>query len=196
MRIGELLVHNGIITQHQLDEALEHQSKEKKRVGEILIELGYLSSKDLIWMISEQADIPFIEVKPEILDSQLINTFPENILYKHNILPLYETEDKIYIAMGDPTDTEAIQEVKKHTTKEVVTSGTDPQKIEQLLNKFFLAQQAEETIDREPGGKITIRIIAEKATIEQTDESGNVTKRISPVEITINLSKKAKEENK
>ncbi len=53
-RIGELLHKYGIITRQQLEEALEKQKREKKRLGEILIDLGYLSSKELLWMLSEQ----------------------------------------------------------------------------------------------------------------------------------------------
>ena len=189
-RIGELLIKNGIITQEQLDEALEQQKKKKKRLGEILIELGYLNSENLLWMISEQADIPFVEVRPQMLDSQLINKFPENVLYNNLILPLYETEDKIYIAVGDPADPLVVKKMEGFTTKEVITSGADPKKIEQLLNKFFLAQQAEKALEAEREAKTTIKITADNAVVEFTDESGKITKEKSRIQIIIDIRKK------
>lgn len=189
-RIGELLIKNGIITQEQLDEALEQQKKEKKRLGEILIELGYLSSKDLIWMLSEQADIPFVEVRPQMLDNQLINKFPEDVLYNNLILPLYETADRIYIAVGDPIDSLIVKKMESFTTKEVITSGADPKKIEQLLNKIFLAQHAEKIIETKREVKTTIKITANNAVVEFTDESGKTTKKNSRIQIIIDTRKK------
>lgn len=189
-RIGELLIKNGIITQEQLDEALEQQKKKKKRLGEILIELGYLNSENLLWMISEQADIPFVEVRPQMLDSQLINKFPEDVLYNNLILPLYETEDKIYIAVGDPTGPLVVKKMEGFTTKEVITSGADPKKIEQLLNKFFLAQQAKKALETERKAKTTIKITANNAVVEFTDESGKITKKKSRIQIIIDIRKK------
>ncbi|TET63776.1 MAG: hypothetical protein E3J47_01410 [Candidatus Stahlbacteria bacterium] len=189
-RIGELLIKNGIITQEQLDEALEQQKKKKKRLGEILIELGYLNSENLLWMISEQADIPFVEVQPQMLDSQLINKFPEDVLYNNLILPLYETEDKIYIAVGDPADPLVVQKMEGFTTKEIITSGADPKKIEQLLNKFFLAQQAEKALETKREAKTTIKITANDAVVEFIDESGKTTKKNSCIQIIIDIRKK------
>ncbi len=188
-RIGELLVKNGIITEAQLKEALALQEKQEAKLGEILIKLGYLSSKDLVWMLSEQIDIPFVEIRSEMLDRRLISTFAENVLYDNSILPLYETEDKIYVALGNPIDTTATQAVKRFTTKEVVTSGADPHKIEQLLNKFFLSEQMEESLGQEQVDRTAVKIVTEKATIEFIDELGKVTIKKAPVEIIMTIKK-------
>ncbi len=188
-RIGELLVKNGIITEAQLKEALALQEKQEAKLGEILIKLGHLSSKDLVWMLSEQIDIPFVEIRSEMLDKRLISTFAENVLYDNSILPLYETEDKIYVALGNPIDTTATQAVKRFTTKEVVTSGADPHKIEQLLNKFFLSEQMEENLGQEKVDRTAVKIVTEKATIEFIDELGKVTIKKAPVEIIMTIKK-------
>lgn len=188
-RIGELLVKNGIITEAQLKEALVLQKEQETKLGEILIKLGHLSSKDLVWMLSEQIDIPFVEIRSEMLDKRLISTFAENVLYDNSILPLYETEDKIYVALGDPTDTTATKAVKRFTTKEVVTSGADPHKIEQLLNKFFLSEQMEESLGQQKVDKTAVKIVTEKATIEFIDELGKVTIKKAPLEIIMTIKK-------
>ena len=188
-RIGELLVKNGIITEAQLKEALALQEKQEAKLGEILIKLSYLSSKDLVWMLSEQIDIPFVEIRSEMLDKRLISTFAENVLYDNSILPLYETEDKIYVALGNPIDTTATQAIKRFTTKEVVFSGADPYKIEKLLNKFFLSEQMEESLGQEKIDKTAVKIVTEKATIEFIDELGKVTTKKAPLEIIMTIKK-------
>ncbi len=185
-RIGELLHKHGIITRQQLEEALEKQKKEKKRLGEILIDLGYLSSKELLWMLSEQADIPFVEIEPEMLDNYLIGKFPQRVLCEHSIVPLYETEDKIYVTLGDPTNSDAIACVKNYTTKEVVVSGAEPEKIKELLDRLFAAQQVE-GIEVNRKGRNIIRIIDNNAKIEFIDTSGKVKMHKSAVEIVISI---------
>jgi type IV pilus assembly protein PilB len=186
LRIGELLTKYGIISQDELKKALEIQKKEKnKKLGEILINLGYIKSMDLIWILSEQADVPFVEVRPEMLDQNLINRYPEKILLANCILPLYETDDKIFVALGDPMSEKAMQEIKKYSKKAIVASGADPHKIIQVLNRFFLSEQLEKSVKPAELLKNEMRIRAADATIETIDESGKKMIRKTSIEITI-----------
>jgi hypothetical protein len=191
--IGQMLVKNGIISEQQLNEALKQQKHKQRRLGEILVELGYISTENLIWMLSEQADIPFVDVKPEMLDSAVINKFPESMLYNHTILPLYETSDKVYIAMGDPTDCVAIKTLQDFIKKGVVVSGADPVKIEQLLNRFYLSHQIEARFEEVLSKEKSIRIISDRASIEFTDESGQVTSYRGRAEIKMKLTENIEE---
>ncbi|MEO0096143.1 MAG: hypothetical protein ABIL46_03360 [candidate division WOR-3 bacterium] len=174
MRIGELLVKSGIITEEQLNEALHKQAQEKKKLGEILIEMGYITPHDLIWLLSEQASIPFIELKPDILNKEIIQSFPEKLLYQYCIIPLYEIEGKLYVATGNPADTEGIEKIKEIAKKEVIVSGAEPQKIIALLDKFFLTEQTEKILKEADAIKtININISKDGATVRFTDENGN-----------------------
>ncbi len=195
MRIGELLVKSGIITEEQLNEALKIQEKNKKKIGEILIELGYLKSRDLIWLLSEQVSVPFIELKPEIFDSKLILSFPEKLLYNYCIIPLYEIEDKLYIATGNPTETEGIEKIKEFTKKQIVVSAAEPEKILQLLDKFFLAEQSEKIISKVHFiNEVNINISKESAYIEFIDEHGDIKTYEIKGNITIKYIKPEKDE--
>ncbi len=196
MRIGELLVRSGIITEDQLNEALKIQEKSKKRIGEILIELGYLKPRDLIWLLSEQASIPFIELKPQMFDSKLILSFPEKLLYKYCIIPLYEIEDKLYIAVGNPTDSEGVEKIKEFTKKEIVLSASEPEKIIQLLDKFFLVEQSERIINEENFiDAININISENSANVEFIDENGQIKKYKIKGNITITYIKPERKED-
>jgi len=188
-RIGEMLVNHGIISENQLQQALDLQKEQNKRLGEILIDLGFIKANDLMWMLSEQAAIPFVDLHPEMLDSQLINSFPEKILYDNCILPLYATDDSIYIVLGDPANTAGINAIIEYTKKQIVTAGAVPGKILELLDKFYLSQQTEAIIDGEFKGKIKVLICDNKATVEFTDEKGAVAKRKLPVEVKIHIGK-------
>lgn len=185
--IGEMLVKSGIIDQKQLDEALDKQKKEHKRLGEILIALGYISVKELIWILSEQANMPFVELKPDMLDSALINRFPEKMLRENNLLPLYQTTDRMYVALGDPTDTDAIKKMEAYTTKEIVASGAEVEVIAQLLEKFFLTQSIECMLAQESSDGTNLRVLDNRATMEFTDESGNIIRKKVVVNIEIKI---------
>jgi type IV pilus assembly protein PilB len=175
-RIGELLIKHGIVTQEQLAKALRLQETSDKRLGEILIELGYLSTDDLHWMLSEQANIPFVEIEPEMLDAPLLRKFDRDVLYEHGVLPLHESETRIYVAVGDPTSTASIERIEEAANKKAIASGAPPEKIRQLLDGFYKKSLVEEE-------STLIKIRTSDATIIYIDESGQRTKRKLPLEI-------------
>jgi hypothetical protein len=171
--IGDLLIRYGIITHDQLVKALEVQKTKKRRLGEILIDLGLLTSKDLIWILSEQADIPFIEVNLEMLNPDLVRRFPEQLLYKNMILPLYETNQAIFIAQGDPSDREKTLAIKAYTDKEINVSGAEPSTIERLLNSFFLVHHLDK-VEQQIEEINALHINADTAHIEVINDKGQI----------------------
>ena len=180
-RIGELLIKHGIITKEQLDKALRLQKTSDKRLGEILIELGYVSSDDLHWMLSEQANMPFVDIQPSMLDAALIMKFPKQLLYEHTALPLHESETRIYVAVGDPTDTAAVERIERVASKIVVASGAAPVKIKRLLDDFFAKASKEKHM------VTCVRMTTNKADIEFIDAKGSSLLKSSPAEIEIRI---------
>ncbi len=146
-RIGELLVKSRLIKKKQLSEALKTQKKSEKRLGEILIDLGYLKSRDLIRMLSKQAAIPFVTLRAQMLNEKLIKAFPERLLYDFTCIPLFETDDELHIAIGNPADSTIVNKLEKFTEKRIIPSGAEPRRILQLLNKYFLLDQAERFLE-------------------------------------------------
>lgn len=182
-RIGELLIKHGIINEEQLDKALCLQETSNKRLGEILIELGYVSSDDLHWMLSEQANIPFVDIQPSMLDVALILRFPKQLLYEHIVLPLHESETRIYVAVGDPTDILAIERIERAASKIVIASGAAPAKIKRLLDDFFTEASKEKHM------VTCVRMKTNSADIEFIDAGGKYMRKSSPAEIEIKISR-------
>jgi type IV pilus assembly protein PilB len=189
-RIGELLIRSSIIDEKQLAEALDLQKHQNKKLGEILIELGYISSRDLVWMLSEQVSIPFVEVQPEILDHRLIKSFPEKMLYKHCMLPLYTIDDKIYIVLGDPTNYAAVKEMTDFIKKDIVVSAADPEIILGLLDKFFLVLQTDPILNHEQCNRqIMISMPDNTAEVRLIDANGRTAIKNASAEIIIKIGK-------
>jgi hypothetical protein len=146
-KIGQLLVKAALITQNQLEKALRNQKKTSKRLGEILMEMGYIRSADLVRMLSQQAAVRFLELRVEMLDEKLIKSFPESFLYRNYAIPVVEAEDKLTVAVGDPVDNEIIPGIARYSDKNIELSGADPKQIIQLLDRFFLADQTDSILN-------------------------------------------------
>ncbi|MEO0225842.1 MAG: hypothetical protein ABIL05_02695 [candidate division WOR-3 bacterium] len=193
--IGELLVKYGLISHAQLDEALACQKKTKKKLGEILIEKGYLQPKDLFWILSEQADIPFIELKPEMIANQLINLFPKEILYECQALPIFETEKSIYMVIGNPADPKLINKLKQFTDKEIIVSGAAPETIIQMLDNLAAIPSGDKSSGPKGEAQISIRIINQPAEIEILNDTGKIEKKQGRADIIIHIKEFKNREN-
>ena len=123
--LGEILIYYKIITLKQLKEVLEIQKNTEKRVGEILIDIGYITQDEINWVLSKQLDIPYVNININNIDIKLSNYIPEFTLRKFKALPIMELNDELIIAMADPTDKEAvitIQDITKRKLRFVLAS--------------------------------------------------------------------------
>ena len=123
--LGEILIYYKIITLKQLKEVLEIQKNTEKRVGEILIDIGYVNQDIINWVLSKQLDIPYVNININNIDIKLSNYIPEFTLRKFKALPIMELNDELIIAMADPTDKEAvitIQDITKRKLRFVLAS--------------------------------------------------------------------------
>ena len=77
LRIGELLVENGLLTAKQLTKALQAQKKRGMRLGQILVDLGYVEETRLLDFLAQQLDIPFVDLSTRSLSRQTVFTLPE-----------------------------------------------------------------------------------------------------------------------
>lgn len=119
-RLGDLLMSVGLITQQQLDEALEQQKTTKKRLGDQLISSGYITQKQLIKALQMQLGIEFIDLSATKIPPQLSQVLPKNIAKKYSVVPVKVDKDTLYLAMADPMNFMALEEAKTATRKHVV----------------------------------------------------------------------------
>jgi type IV pilus assembly protein PilB len=112
VRLGELLTKASLITQDQLKEALKLQKETGGKLGETLIKLGFVSEEDITECLSQQFGVPSISLVHFEIDSSVIKLIPADVARKYNILPVNKTGATITIAMADPTNVFAMDDIK------------------------------------------------------------------------------------
>src|SRR5215208_2027172 len=112
VRLGELLTKASLITQDQLKEALRVQKDTGGKLGETLIKLGFVSEEDITECLSQQFGVPSINLAHFEIDASVIKLIPADVARKYNILPVNKTGATITIAMADPTNVFAMDDIK------------------------------------------------------------------------------------
>ncbi len=111
-RIGELLLREKIITQDQLKKAIDEQKRNGGRLGYNLAKLGYILEKDLTEFLSRQYGIPTIELSTQEIEPEIVRLIPEDVAQKYQIIPVSRTGSTLVLAMADPSNIFAIEDIK------------------------------------------------------------------------------------
>ncbi|HEX8154785.1 MAG TPA: type IV-A pilus assembly ATPase PilB [Thermoanaerobaculia bacterium] len=112
VRLGELLTKASLISQDQLKEALKIQKETGGKLGETLIKLGFVSEEDITECLSQQFGVPSINLAHFEIDGSVIKLIPADVARKYNILPVNKTGATLTIAMADPTNVFAMDDIK------------------------------------------------------------------------------------
>ena len=113
VKIGNLLVQNDVITDEQLRTALEAQKEMGQKLGRVLINLGYVDEDQFLSFLSQQLQIPFIDLKRYQFDVALIQRLPENYARRHRAIVLQEKPQGLLVGMADPMDIFAFDEIER-----------------------------------------------------------------------------------
>ncbi|HET6370241.1 MAG TPA: ATPase, T2SS/T4P/T4SS family, partial [Nitrospiria bacterium] len=109
MMIGELLVVMGIIKVEHLREALDFQKKDKKRIGQVLIERKLITEEDLAAVLSEQLGIPRIIPDPALVDQSLLSQVNHRFIVSNEVLPTHTSQNGVTVIMADPLAEETLK---------------------------------------------------------------------------------------
>jgi hypothetical protein len=111
-RIGEILIEKGFITEAQLHDALLEQKLSDKFLGMILVDKGLISDRDLRNALSDQFGIPMVDLKDQHIDMELARKFSTSVILDHKCFPLKEDEYSVTIAIINPLNAVAISKIE------------------------------------------------------------------------------------
>jgi type IV pilus assembly protein PilB len=111
-RIGDQLIHEGLVTREQLSKALDDARNGGNRLGYSLVKLGFLSEQDLVRALARQHRIPAVDLERVKLDPRILKLVPPEIAVKHQVLPLRRVGRTLTVAMANPTDLGVLDDLK------------------------------------------------------------------------------------
>jgi len=153
VRLGDLLVQLGVISEEDLNLALQKQQEYRKQIvdvklGEVLIELGLASEKDILEALSTQLGFPFVDLYGEEIDFDLMSSFPLAILKQKTIIPYKQDEDYIYVATADPLDYDSLEAIERFSPKPLKVFIALKRDINVILKRLEILVSTKELVEK------------------------------------------------
>ena len=141
LKLGEMLKEAGLLTEEQIQTALKEQKRKKSPIGDIFVELGFISEKDIAETLAIQLEVPFVSGDQGLLkprqDQDLGNVLPHDVARQYNVLPLSRDNNVLTVAITDPSDLMSIDNLRSVTNCEispVIATKTD---IKKAQDEFY-----------------------------------------------------------
>lgn len=131
-KLGEILVEGGLITEKQLQSALPLQKKTKLKLGQFFVQQGLLTETQIVRVVSSQLNMEQYSAIKYALDTELANIIPADLAYKYQIAPLNKSGLLLTVAMLDPMDINAIDAIEVYTNNEIEAVICTEQDLNQL----------------------------------------------------------------
>jgi CheY-like chemotaxis protein len=142
-RIGEILVNSGIISQRQLEVALEMQMRDRRKLGEILVELGYTDEESIFYCYGLQLGMPYVSLSGFPIQSDAAKIMPSELAYKHTVVPIYTLGKVLVVATSEPLSSRAKSEIEEATQYKVMAVGVSHRDMEEALSGRMLYDSTE-----------------------------------------------------
>jgi len=147
-RLGEILVKDSLISADQLKQALDYQKKNGGRLGTCLVKLGLVSDEDITAVLSRQYGVPSINLKYYEVDPSVIKLVPQETAIRYQIVPLSRVGSTLTIAMTDPTNVFAMDDIKFMTGFNVEPVVASESAISEAIHKFYGDAESVEELDK------------------------------------------------
>lgn len=145
-KLGDMLVNAKLINEEQLKKALSTQQKEGGKLGSILVKLGYVTEDKLLNFLSHQFGIPAVNLSTQEVDLNLIKMLPAEVAQKYQVIPVARKGATLTIAMVDPSDVFAIDDIKFMTGYDVQPVLSTEGSIRSAINKYYDTTDALQTV--------------------------------------------------
>ena len=111
--LGEWLINENLITEAELEAAIQLQSQKGRRIGETLIELGIIEEDQLLPFIGDQLGIKAVRLRDGLVDPEAVRLLPQPLSLRLNVLALFAVRNKLVVAMAEPQNLDQIDEIQR-----------------------------------------------------------------------------------
>jgi len=177
-KIGEILLSRGKITREQLDQALSIRQNDARGLGKILIACGFVNSADVAQALAQRLKLEYVvisELSEDKVDSEVLALFKEETLRKYRVLPLRHEDDRIVVAMHDPNDIHALEDLRIITGRQVRPVVAAEEDLEgAFLHLFGPPELDESAVEEEDGHENTSQVLARETVAQPATSRGDI----------------------
>src|SRR5688572_13339408 len=177
-RIADALVEDGLLFAKQVEELLEQQKKEGTRLLKIIIDKGLVTDSDMAVSMGRVLNVPPVNLSRCGIAPELTDLLPRDVCHSHKVIPVARLENKLFLAMADPLNVLAVDDVRRITRLEVSALIASEKSIMDKLHQIDTgktgsmediindaARQAEDSVDAD--GLETVKEVAEQVNLDQ-----------------------------
>lgn len=136
-RLGELLVSDNVLTQEDLETALQKQEQDGSSLGRIVIDMGLASEWEMAAALGKQLNVPFITLSHYEIDPQILASIPPDIVRRYQIVPVDRTGDTLTVALSDPSNIFLLDELKLLTKCNIVPVISFESDIKEAIDRYY-----------------------------------------------------------
>jgi type IV pilus assembly protein PilB len=118
-QLGDILLEGGLVTRLQLDNALDEQRRVGRSLGRVMVDLGLLSEGQLVAALAQQIGMQFVDLSDHPVDGSAVSRVPDTVCRRHTALPIGYDDGKLVVAMADPANVFAVDDIRSVTGMEV-----------------------------------------------------------------------------
>ena len=135
-QLGQILLEEGLLTQEQLDRALEQHRNTPKSLGRVLIDLGFIRERDLVKALAQQVGLDFVDLSEFPIEAAATTLLPEALSRRYRALPIAERDGKLLVAMSDPANVYTLDDIRTVTGRDVQPVVATASDVEQAIQKY------------------------------------------------------------
>ena len=147
-RLGELFLRANLISEVQLNQAIAQQKVEGSRLGTILTKLGWVKEEEISQCLSEQYGIPYIDLDSQTISPEVIRLIPPGIVQKHLVIPIGKAGTTLTMAMADPTNVFAVDDIKFMTGLKVEAMVATESAVRRAIDRFYDSSETLQNVIR------------------------------------------------
>ena len=152
-QIGQMLIEKGLITEEQLNQALETQEQTTQMIGEVLIDLGFVDRMAFFETLAEQLEVEFVDLAKHPVDPKIATLVPQDVTERHRAIPFERGEGCIRVAMAEPGDVIAADDLKMHLQQTVEPVLADPESVQMAITNAFERSRASDSSEASESGE-------------------------------------------
>jgi Type II secretory pathway, ATPase PulE/Tfp pilus assembly pathway, ATPase PilB len=181
IRLGDLLIQNGIITAEQLDMTLIQQRRSGRKLGQELIAQHLVTEESLLTFLASQLHLERIDLSQQALDPQLVLRLPESLARRYRAIPVQDRGEHYVVGMADPTDLPALDAISRAMGKPVEMALISESQLLHILPQLYGAVSKSAELREALGDTVTTTTSAPPPILESSAEDAPIVRLLNAV---------------